>query len=276
MVCALLPRAKAGGCGSIEQPLARTSRARGPVSRRPIRWAETSAAAPPSGRMTARTRASSSSGASVVLVSSHSSGPSQTARPAPTGTQVLGTAGRSTSSRAAASAPSRTSTIATNGSTAMPTVPGRRSKAALHASSGWVRSSSAIAAGSFRVGQHRAGPLDRDQGAVDGDMDGVADARPATLDQGEGEGAAELGTAVAGSDVAEHRHRRGRQFSVRAELDDLRPLRQHGLPVHGQQPDQLLTERVLVGGAGEGALAGEVGLLLGDRPSQAQVLRRYG
>src|SRR5262249_41239783 len=151
---------------------------------------------------------------------------------APTGTQVLGTAGRSTSSRAAASASSRTSTIATNGSTAMPTVPGRRSKSALHPSSGWVRSSSAIATGSFRGGQDRAGHLDRDQGVVDGDVDGVADARPAALDQGEGEGAAEFGTAVAGGDVAEHRYRRRRQLAVRAELDDLRALRQHGLPVH--------------------------------------------
>ena len=36
--------------------------------RRPIRWAETSAADAPSGRTAARTRASRSSGASVVLV----------------------------------------------------------------------------------------------------------------------------------------------------------------------------------------------------------------
>src|SRR3712207_8108633 len=42
------------------------------------------------------------------------------------------------------------------------------SKAVLHASSGWVRSSSAIATGSFGIDQHRAGDLDRDEGAVDG------------------------------------------------------------------------------------------------------------
>src|SRR3712207_7862428 len=84
------------------------------------------------------------------------------------------------------------------------------SKAVLHASSGWVRSSSAIATCSFGVDQHRAGDLDRDEGAVDGDVDGVADARPAALDQGEGEGTLQLGAAVAGGDVAEHRHRRGR------------------------------------------------------------------
>src|SRR5262249_19077986 len=49
-----------------------------------------------------------------------------------------------------------------------------------------------------------------------------------------------------------------------------------GLPVHGQQPDQLLAQRVLVGHTCEGALACEVGLLLGDRPPQAQVLWRDG
>src|SRR5262249_1743350 len=209
---------------------------RGPVSRRPIRWAETSAAAPPSGRTTARTRASSSSGVSVVLVSSHSSGPSQTARPAPTGTQVLGTAGRSTSRRAAASAPSGTAAVATNGSAAMPPGPGRRSKAALHAWSGWVRSSSAIAAGSFRVDQHRAGHLDRDQGVVDGDVDGIADARPAPLDQGEGEGAAEFGTAVAGGDVAEHRYRRGGRLAAPPGPPPLRAPPPPRLPRHRSPP----------------------------------------
>src|SRR3954463_2783219 len=220
VVCALLPRPNTRGCRSTEQPLARTSRTRAPVSRRPIRWAETSVADPPSGRTAARTRVSRSSGVSVVLLSSHSSGPSQTARPVPVGTQVLGAVGRSTPSAADASGPaarSRTSVIATNGSTVMPAASGRRSKAVLHARrgclawSGWVRSSSAIATGSFRIDQHRAGDLDRDEGAVDGDVDGVADARPAPFDQGEGEGAGQLGAAVAGGDVAEHGHRRGRQ-----------------------------------------------------------------
>src|SRR4051812_45882000 len=241
-----------------------------------MRWADTSVADPPSGRTAARTRASSSSGASVVLLSSHSSGPSQTTRPVPAGSQVLGAVGRSTPSAADASAPtvpSRTSTIATYGSTAMPMLSGRRSKAARHPSSGWVRSSSAIATGSFGIDQHRAGDLDRDEGAVDGDVDGVADALPAALDQGEGEGAGELGAAVAGGDVAEHRHRRGRQLAVGEELHDLRALRQDGLPVHGQQTDQLLAQRVLVSDPGEGPLADEVGLLLRDGPRHAEVVR---
>src|SRR4051812_50175961 len=97
-----------------------------------MRWADTSVADPPSGRTAARTRASSSSGASVVLLSSHSSGPSQTARPVPVGAQVLGAVGRSTPSAADASAPtvpSRTSTIATNGSAGVPTGAGRGPKA---------------------------------------------------------------------------------------------------------------------------------------------------
>src|SRR5918997_555744 len=192
VVCALLPRPNARGCRSIEQPLARTSRTRAPGSRRPIRWAETSVADPPRPTTAVRTRASNSSGVSVVLVSSHSSGPSQTARPVPAGAQVLGAVGRSAPSAADDSAPtvpSRTSTMATYGSTAMPTVSGSRSKAVRHPSRGWVRSSSAIATGSFGIEQHRAGDLDRDEGAVDGDVDGVADALPAALDQGQGEGA---------------------------------------------------------------------------------------
>src|SRR3712207_8715867 len=49
----------------------------------------------------------------------------------------------------------------------MRTVSGSRSKAVVQASSGWVRSSSAIATGSFGIDQHRAGDLDRDEGAVD-------------------------------------------------------------------------------------------------------------
>ena len=107
-----------------------------------IRCAETSAAEPPSGTTAARTRASSSSGASAVLVSSHSSGPSQTARPEAVGTQVLGTVGRSTPSRAAGpTVPSRTSTVATNGSTVIADGVRQAAKASLHASSGWVRSS---------------------------------------------------------------------------------------------------------------------------------------
>src|SRR4051812_2249772 len=275
VVCALLPCPKTRGCRSIEQPLARTSRTRSPVSRRMIRWAETSAAEPPSGTTAARTRVSSSSDASAVLVNSHSSGPSQTAYPDSVGTQVLGTVGRSASGHAPGS-PSRTSTVATYGSTVTPTESGRPAKASLHASSGWVLSISTIATGSFGIDQHRAGDLDRDESAVDGDVDGLADARATALDQGQGEGTLEFGAAVAGGDVAEHGHRRRRQLVVDAELHDLRALRQHGLPVDRQQPDQVLAQGLLVGHAGEGPLADEVDLLLRDRPRHAQVLRRDG
>src|SRR3712207_9161015 len=91
----------------------------------------------------------------------------------------------------------------------MPTVSGRRSKAVRQASRGWVRSSSAIATGSFGVDQHRPGDLDRDERAVDGDVDGLADALAAALDQGQGEGAGRPGAAAAGREGAGDRERAG-------------------------------------------------------------------
>jgi hypothetical protein len=95
----------------------------------------------------------------------------------------------------------------------------------------------------------------------------VTDAGATVAD--EGERAAEFGTAVAGGDVSEHRHGRGRQHAVRAPLDDLGAFRQFGTAVGGQQRDELLAQRVQVLLAGERALADEVLLLLRHHPVHA-------
>jgi hypothetical protein len=106
---------------------------------------------------------------------------------------VFGAVGSATPTAAVTSSfevPSLMSTMATYGSTLIRTVGGSCSKAAVQDWSGWTWGRSAISACSFGIDQHRTGHLDRDQGAVNGDMHGVADPRLAGLHQGEGERAA--------------------------------------------------------------------------------------
>ncbi len=62
-------------------------------------------------------------------------------------------------------------------------------------------------------------------------MDGLAHALMTVADQSHGDGAAEIGAVVAGSDVTQHAHRLG---LVRV-VDDLGALRDHLLRVFGQQ-----------------------------------------
>ncbi len=70
--------------------------------------------------------------------------------------------------------------------------------------------------------------------------------------------------------MAQHRDRRGGQYAVG---DQLGALGEEDGRVHGQQADEVLAVGADGVGAGVGALADEVGLLLRHRPAHAQVLR---
>lgn len=73
--------------------------------------------------------------------------------------------------------------------------------------------------------------------------------------------------------MAEHRDGRGGQHAVR---DELGALGEEGGGVVGEQADQVFAVGADGVGAGVGALADEVGLLLRHRPTHAEILGSYG
>src|SRR5690348_340273 len=259
MVCAAAPGRKTDGCRSSAQPLARTSRACAPRNRSVVRCAETSTAAPSCSATAAFSCASRSSPPRVLEVTSHSSGPNQiTVVSAPSTAVDAAVGSAATPSTPAAAAPpaplgsTHRSTIVTQGSSASWVEEGSSANRDCQSCRGlWRERVSAIAACSFGIDQDAAGDLHGHQPAVHGNVQGFSDAGVPTLDQGQGERPAQLRAAVTGGDLAEHRYRRRGKDAVGAGLDDLGALGKHGLRIDGQQPDELLAQRVEVLGAGE-------------------------
>src|SRR6185503_6837498 len=277
-VCAQRPVPNARGWRSSAQPLASTSRARGPTTWTAVRLADRSTTEPSPASASASS-ASSAACAPGAATTSHSSGPSQSTSVPPAPATLFGSAGSGKPSAASAAdrpagsgtplrAPkTRTPTCARNGrSTTRTASDAAAANASAKPASGALRRSS-VTARALRVDQHGAGHLRCHDAVLERDVDRRPLARPPVLEQGERERPAERGAVVAGGDEPGHRdgHR-----SVRV-VHELGALRQ---PLGGEEADELLAPRPLRVRALVRAAPDEVALVLRDHPAEPEVLGR--